>query len=397
MEILKIIWIIFQVLVGYHLFLPLILLLIWLVVKRKPEEVSDLPENDYAIIVTAYQQTTLVPDVVKSIQKLNYNNYLVYIVADNCEDISNLQFNDDKIIVLKPETVLSSNTRSHFYAIHHFKREHKYLTIIDSDNLVTPNYLTELDKVFARGFVAIQGVRAAKNLNSTYACLDAASDIYYRFIDRELLFNAGSSAALSGSGMAFTVQLYRDCLEHLVIDGAGFDKVFQLEIQRRNLRVAFAERAVVFDEKTSKADQLVKQRARWINTWFKYAGQGYGLVISGITKFSWNQFIYGLFFTRPPLFILLFLSFFCFAVDVFIDHVAAFVWFCGAVSFVFCFFVSLAYFRTPKVIYSALFNVPVFMFYQVISLFKSKQANKISVATEHYHDSTGDNQMEEIK
>lgn len=397
MEILNVIWIIFQVLVGYHLVLPLLLLLIWLLVKRRKDDTTVLPENDYAIIVTAYQQTTLVPDVVKSIQKLNYANYLVYIVADNCDDISNLDFNDEKIIVLKPETVLSSNTKSHFYAIHHFRRAHQYLTIIDSDNLVTPNYLTELDKVFARGFVAIQGVRAAKNLNSTYACLDAASDIYYRFIDRELLFNAGSSAALSGSGMAFTVQLYRDCLEHLVIDGAGFDKVFQLEIQRRNLRVAFAENAVVFDEKTSKADQLVKQRARWINTWFKYAGQGYGLVISGIKNFSWNQFIYGLFFTRPPLFILVFLSFFCFVVDLFISPAWAIAWVCGAISFVFCFFVSLAYFRTPRVIYNALFNVPVFMFYQVISLFKSKQANKISVATEHYHASDAATPSEEIK
>lgn len=396
MEVINLIWIIFQVLAGCHLVLPLILLLIWLVMKRRYDDTIVTPENDYAIIVTAYQQTTLVPHVVRSIQKLNYSNYLVYIIADNCGDISNLNFDDEKIIVLRPETVLSSNTKSHFYAICNFKREHKYLTIIDSDNLVTTNYLTELDKVFARGFVAIQGVRAAKNLNSTYACLDAASDIYYRFIDRELLFNVGSSAALSGSGMAFTVQLYRDCLEHLVIEGAGFDKVFQIEIQRRNLRVAFADRAVVFDEKTSKADQLVKQRARWINTWFKYVGQGFRLVFSGITRFSWNQFIYGVFFTRPPLFILVFLSFFCFAVDVFTNPAAAFIWFCGAVSFVFVFFVSLAYFRTPRVIYAALFKVPVFMFYQVVSLFKSKQANKISVATEHYH-AADEHQTEEIK
>ena len=96
MELFNIIWIIFQVLVGVHLVLPLILMLMWMVVKRKDKEVAVPVENDYAIIVTAYLETLLVPDAIKSIQKLNYSNYLVYIVADNCEDISNLQFDDEK-------------------------------------------------------------------------------------------------------------------------------------------------------------------------------------------------------------------------------------------------------------------------------------------------------------
>jgi cellulose synthase/poly-beta-1,6-N-acetylglucosamine synthase-like glycosyltransferase len=72
-------------------------------------------------------------------------------VADKC-DVSKLNFNDERVILLRPEQTLASNTASHFYAIRHFKREHTHLTIIDSDNLVDSGYLNELNKYFNNGF-----------------------------------------------------------------------------------------------------------------------------------------------------------------------------------------------------------------------------------------------------
>lgn len=379
-------WIIIQFMVGYHLILPLLLYPFYLFNKKKEKEVTmENIENDYAIIVTAYQQTTLLPEVIDAILKLNYSSFLVYIVADNC-DISNLHIDDERIILLKPENVLKSNVKSHFYAINNFKRDHQFLTIVDSDNLVDAEYLNELNRFFYKGYLAVQGVREAKNLNSTYACLDAASDIYYRFIDRELLYGLGSSAALSGSGMAFTTQLYKDCLENKMVEGAGFDKVLQVQIQKRNLKVAFAKKAIIYDGKTSKADQLVKQRARWINTWFKYAGLGYNLITLGLKNKSWNQFIYGIFFSRPPLFILLLLSLIFLVINLFIYPWMSIIWFAIIMSFFVCFFIALHCFNTPLIIYRSLFNIPVFMYYQIVSLLKSKKANEISVATVHPHD-----------
>ena len=78
--------------------------------------------------------------------------------------------------------------------------------------------------------------------------------------------------------MAFKTLLYIDCLGKLNIEGAGFDKVLHMEILNRSERIAFAEKAIVYEEKTSKPQQLVKQRARWINTWFRHAGKGIGLI-----------------------------------------------------------------------------------------------------------------------
>jgi len=390
MNLVLTIFIVFQVLLIIHLLFPALLLVLKMIRQKPPQNtrlINPSFEADYAVIVTAYEQTNLIPSVVDSILRLNYKKYLIYVVADKC-DISSLNFNDERVIILRPEETLSNNIKSHFYAINRFRRAHDRLTIIDSDNLVDPEYLNELNAVFAQGYEAVQGVREAKNLNSNYACLDAAGDIYYRYIDRELLFSAGSSASLSGSGMAFTTKLYKDCLENLVNSGAGFDKILQYEIIDRKLIIAFAEKAIVYDEKTSKSDQLVKQRARWINTWFRFFKLGLKLNLKGLRTLNGNQFLFSIMLLRPPLFILFFLSFVCFAVNLFVMPGLAVIWVLAVVSFLIVFYQSLSYFKADPRIYDSLKSVPKFMFFQVLALFKAKKANELSVATKHDQDAT---------
>ena len=393
MTIAGFIWITIQILIGYNLVLPVCIYILSFF-KRSNTPVIASVEGDYGIIVTAYEQVTNIPAVVESLLNLKHSNYLIYIVADKC-DVSGLVFNDDRVIILRPENTLASNTRSHFYAINNFKRPHERLTIIDSDNLVHPDYLTELDRYFYKGYIAVQGIREAKKLNTTYACLDAARDIYYHFYDGKLLFKVGSSATLAGSGMAFTTALYRESLEHLDVQGAGFDKVLQSQIVGRDVRIAFTHRAKVYDEKTTHSDQLVNQRSRWINTWFKYFKFGFVLLGKGITTPSWNQFLFGLILLRPPLFIFLILSLGFLFVNIFLSITTAFLWGIGFVVFIAGFYLSLAKSETDALIYRSLVNIPRFMFFQVLSLLKARTANKRSVATKHTYTGTVDHIVKE--
>ena len=384
-ENLMLLWKIVQILIGFNLIFPVLIYVVYLfnpklkLKKSIPNEIGD-----YAIIITAYEQTNTLVPVVASLLLLKYKKYKIYIVADNC-DTSDLIFEDDRVILLKPEETLSSNTRSHFYAINRFTRSHNRITIIDSDNLVEPEYLDELNYYFDNGFSAVQGLRCAKNLETVIACLDAARDIYYHFYSGKILFEAGSSATLDGSGMAFKASLYIDCLGKLDIIGAGFDKILQKEIVQKGYRIAFAENAIVYDEKTSASDQLVKQRARWINSWFRYFKFGFTLVFHGIIKLNWNQFLFGLVLLRPPLFIFVLSSVLCMGINIFINPLYSLIWFLAILIFILGFFLSLILSKTNKKIYASLFGIPKFMFIQVLSLFKMFNANKISVATTHFH------------
>ncbi|MEO6287685.1 MAG: glycosyltransferase [Dyadobacter sp.] len=382
MKIVEAVWLLIQFLIWFNLVFPVLLLLIYSLrggEKRIPgHPAADLP--DFGIIVTAYEYTQQLPAVVASLLELNYERYHIYVVADKC-DISGLHFPSDKVLLLRPEQVLGSNTRSHFHAIKNFIRLHSHLTIIDSDNLTDPQYLHELNTYFTQGFQAVQGVREAKNLDSTYACLDAARDIYYHFYDGKILFGAGSSATLAGSGMAFSTALYQECLGHLDVTGAGFDKVLQEGIVSRKYRIAFAEKAVVYDEKTTGSDQLVKQRARWINTWFKYFALGFKIFFGGVAGLNWNQMIFGLVLLRPPLFIFLILSVFFMLINIFISLSVAITWFIGLCIFVTGFYISLSRSHTDPRIYHSLVNIPKFIAFQLLALLNARKANQISVAT----------------
>ena len=379
-------WILVQLIIGYNLVFPFLQFCLFLLFRKNKQakKTAQAREADYAIIVTAYEQTHTIPAAVASLLKLNYSNYIIYVVADKC-DVSHLHFTDERVVILRPEQTLGSNTRSHFYAIDHFKRAHDRLTIIDSDNLADPQYLNELNTCFEKGYSAVQGTRKAKNTDTVFSSLDAARDMYYHFYDGEVLFEIGSSATLAGSGMAFTVDLYKRCLEQLDITGAGFDKVLQYEIVDRGYQIAFAKNAIVYDEKTSRSDQLVKQRARWINTWFRYFNFGFKLIGSGIISRNWNQFLFGFVLLRPPLFLFIIFSGMFMITNMWLSPVATLIWLCGFLFFIAGFFIAIAHSNPDKRIYRSFLSIPRFMFLQVLSLLKVRRANNYSVATNHYY------------
>ena len=387
--------ILLQLLIGYHLIFPLLIYTFYKF-KNRPKLTKVISANhtpaDFGVIVTAYQYTESLPAVVSALLKQNYPNYLIYIVADNC-DTSDLNFTDPRVILLQPPNVIASNTGSHFYAIEHFKRIHNYIVIMDSDNIAEPGLLAALNRYVMAGHTAIQGLRKAKNKDTQIAKLDAARDLYYHFFDGHVLFSIGASATLSGSGMTFQTELYKACLAHLNVQGAGFDKVLQAEIVKRDVRIAFAEDAVVYDEKTSRSDQLVKQRARWINTWFRYFKFGFTLLGKGIFNASFNQIIFGFVLLRPPLFIFLVLSGICMMLNLFFNLTGFFIWAISFACFFLSFFIALKESKADKSIYKALLHAPVFIFYQILALMHIRRANKLSVATQHYHNN--DNNLSE--
>lgn len=391
MDILYYTWLLIQILIGVNLVLPVILFTVSKIKGLNIKKSAKLQsiDGDYGIIVTAYEQIDNLQSVVNSVLKMNYSAYVVYIVADKC-DVSDLNFNDNRIVLLRPTEILGSNVKSHLYAFQHFVRSHDRVTIIDSDNLVHPEYLNELNIFFDKGFAAVQGLRKAKNIDTTIAALDAARDMYYHFYDGKILFEIGSSATLSGSGMAFDKVLYQNFLANNEVIGAGFDKVLQAWLVKQDLRIAFAERAIVYDEKTSKPKQLVQQRSRWINTWFKYFTFGFTILKFGVYNGSVNQLVFGFILLRPPLFIFLLVSLMMMFSNLFISFDGVFIWLSAFILFIAGFYLSLIYSKAESKIYKSLMNIPEFVYFQLVSLLNSRNADKQSVATTHYQNKTID-------
>lgn len=383
-----------QFIFTIHLAFPLVLFVLYLFTADKKYPLAK-KEYDFAAIITAYKETDIIIPLVDSIKKQNYKNYLIYVVADEC-DSSILNFNDQSIVLLVPDKKIGSKVKSIGYAIDNFKRKHEALVIFDSDNLAHPEFFKNINLLFNAGFKAVQGERKAKNLETAYACLDEARDVYYNFYDRRVCFQVGSSASVAGSGMAFDVELYKSCLnsEHIV---GGFDKVLQANIVSSGHRIAFSKLAITYDEKVSKSGQVEKQRTRWINSWFKYFALGFGLFFNGILTLNFNKTLFGFVLLRPPLFLFILPSLLILIINFFLSTTLFYVVLMFFTMFFLAFILSLVIKGVDKRVWMSLFSIPLFVLRQLLSLLHLKKANKQFLETEHTHLIYIEDVLEDIK
>src|SRR5690606_10504344 len=80
-EVIDIVWYVIQGIIAINLASPVLLAILYFLVPKKwcRKTGSAGTQGDYAIIVTAYEQTLMLPAVVSSILKIRYDRYLVYV------------------------------------------------------------------------------------------------------------------------------------------------------------------------------------------------------------------------------------------------------------------------------------------------------------------------------
>lgn len=144
------------------------------------------------------------------------------------------------------------------------------LVILDADNVMATDFLERMVVLYEQGNRAMQGQRAAKNLDTPMAVLDGASEAINNHILCKGHRQLGLSARLAGSAMAFDYQLFRAVMPEVDAVG-GFDKELELRLTQKGVRIAYDDAAIVYDEKVRKSKDFSRQRSRWIAAQFQYA------------------------------------------------------------------------------------------------------------------------------
>ena len=137
---------------------------------------------------------------------------------------------------------------------------------MDADNVTTPYFLTEVNRSFDSGLQAVQARRTGKNLNTDIAILDSVSEEINNSIFRSGHNAIGLSASLSGSGMAFDADWFKQNVRSLKT--AGEDKELETLLLKQRIHTGYLQYLPVYDEKTQKADAIKHQRKRWIAAQF---------------------------------------------------------------------------------------------------------------------------------
>jgi cellulose synthase/poly-beta-1,6-N-acetylglucosamine synthase-like glycosyltransferase len=376
-----------QVLVAIYILVPTFsllsyLLLNWLKIKTPYQKKPFLTDRnfEFGFIVTAHQEAQFILPIVDSILKQSYPNFYVYVVADDC-DLSGIHFADPRVVVLKPEPPLHAKIKSIRYAIAEFKKKHDAIIILDSDNLIHPQFLQVMNNHFRKGYRVVQADFKPKNTDTVYARMDAIGDLYNFFLDREARMRLGISSSIWGSGVAIDYDLYNE-VEYTSFLG-GFDKKMQAHLVQRVPRMMFAPEAILYDEKVASGKSLETQRTRWIFAYFKYFKDSWAIFRNGIKRGNFNLIYFGFITLRPPLFIVLGAALLITVINYFVSTTLFVTWLLLLLSFVLSFVgIVLLKGKNAKYLY-ALLLIPVFVLRQVAALLKIKRANKAFLKTQH--------------
>lgn len=387
--VIFLLWFLFytvNIILAIYFLLPILLFLIHfmlpssrrIALKRYPKKTNR--DFDFAAIITAHQDVKLIPPLVDSFLKQNYKNFIVYVIADDC-DISSLQFNDERIRIIKPALPFHAKIKSIHFAVENFERKHDALIIFDSDNLVHPKYLSTLNKYFQRGFLAVQTHMLSKNFDSTYAKLDSVGHIYHTFLERQVKMELGLTSAILGLGIAIDLDVYNEIMYTNKL--GGFDKKLQVQLAKKLPSIAFASDAIVYDEKVDSGEALEKQRTRWIFTYFTYFKDSIALLANGFSTLHLGRILLAINMLRPPLFLTIAMAACLAIISFFVKPVVAVIWVIILFLFAINFILIVITQSRQKGMGKALIHIPKMVYRQFASLLKISAAKKDFLKTEH--------------
>ncbi len=355
------------------LLVPVQLLLISLFHTETPSNPSKRHQF-FSCIITVYKTPVMCRLLIDSLLSGSYPHFEIIVILDNVTE--RFEFDHPKVKVIYPPEPLHSKMKSVRTACDYLDDQSDAVIVFDPDNLAHPESLTHLNNAFLNPFSIIQGRRKAKNTNSPLSRADALNEAYYNYTDRELLFKAGSSSTLAGSGFCVEKEIMLRFLEkkkeNIDMLLLGEDKLLQNYLVQQGYRIAYARHAVTYDEKVSLANQMRRQRARWINAYFENMKESARTFIRGFLTTNWNMIVFGLATVRPPVFLNLALLSILLILNIFVYPPLAFA--LGAAIVLFFIFFTGVIIRNKMVRY--LPALPTFLFNQVIAVFSAPQYRK---------------------
>ena len=222
--------------------------------RKRKEEKDFTPEKRFALITAAHNEEAVIRYHLESIKKLNYPAELfdIYVIADNCTDTTAAIARQEGALVYER----FSPQRGKGYALEWMfnklfeMEEQKYdaICLFDADNIVSSNFLLEMNSKLKKGYRSIQGYLDTKNPNDSWvtACYATA----YWSMNRMwqlARFNKGLSNALGGTGVCLEYQLLKEygwgatCLTE--------DLEFTMKLLMNGIKTSWAHEAKVYDEK----------------------------------------------------------------------------------------------------------------------------------------------------
>ena len=217
----------------------------------------------FLILYPAYKEDRVIINAVENFLMQDYptTHYTVAVISDHMQPETNDYLRQLPITLLEPVFEKSSKAKAMQYAINEVIGDFEQVVVLDADNVVRPDFLSQLN-ILCTIYDAIQCHRCAKNANNDVAVLDGASEEINNTIFRKAHNRLGLSSALIGSGMCFKYELFKKNVFELKT--AGEDREMEALLLHQEVFIKYAPEIHVFDEKVSSQENFQRQRMRWM-------------------------------------------------------------------------------------------------------------------------------------
>ncbi|MBE5741188.1 MAG: glycosyltransferase [Clostridiales bacterium] len=249
------------------------------------------------IVISARNESKVIANLINSIRANDYPQAMIriFVIADNCTDNTAQICRDLGCIVFeRNDTTKIGKGYALNYMFTKLHTESQYADLIpeaylilDADNIIKPNFITEMNKVYDSGYDMVTSYRNTKNFGKNWI----TSGYGYWFLHEARHLNNArmmmkTCCAISGTGFL---------ISQAVVKEFGNWSFFTLteDIQCSTTyaitgrRVAYCGTAELYDEQPETFKQSWRQRERWAKGLYQVLGlQGKNLIKNTFTKFA---------------------------------------------------------------------------------------------------------------
>jgi cellulose synthase/poly-beta-1,6-N-acetylglucosamine synthase-like glycosyltransferase len=260
---------------------------------RKKKKERHEPQKSFAILVAAHNEEQVVGALIENLKQMKYPRklYDIFVICDNCTDKTADIVREHGVTACERH---NPKLRGKGYAIEWMLKElwkmpksYDAIVMFDADNLVSTEFLAEMNDDLCNGARVIQGYLDTKNPYDSW--VTSANGMSYWFCNRLWQLprtNLNLANFLGGTGMCFDSSLLKEM-------GWGAtslveDLEFTVRCIQRGINPTFNYDAKVYDEKPLTFQASARQRLRWMQGHFEVVRRFFfPLLWQGVKERNW--------------------------------------------------------------------------------------------------------------